>query len=270
MNLFQPSSSPVHSVSFDVRDRGLLLADGVFDTSLMVRGRIILREAHINRLLDGAVALGIPLQRSQVAQAMDQAAPPNSSGALRVTVTRGAGGRGLAGDVTSGATILANLTDYDVGAPLPAVHVQESEILRNPTSIGSRYKTLSYTDNVVALRAAVSSGFGDAFFFSPDGNLSCATAANVFVQLGRNIVTPPVNDGALPGVMRNWILAQGRIGGFAVSERSVSRSDVLAADRVFLTNSLRLFQPVLGFECTHYEPSLPDGCEALRSQLTGR
>ncbi|HBF90534.1 MAG TPA: hypothetical protein DDX09_05145, partial [Hyphomonas atlantica] len=120
-----PSSSPIHSVSFDVRDRGLLLADGVFDTSLVVRGRIILREAHINRLLDGAVALGIPLQRSQVAQAMDQAAPPNSSGALRVTVTRGAGGRGLAGDVTSGATILANLTDYDVGAPLPAVHVQE-------------------------------------------------------------------------------------------------------------------------------------------------
>ena len=71
MNLFQPSSSPVHSVSFDVRDRGLLLADGVFDTSLVVRERIILREAHINRLLDGAVALGIPLQRSQVAQAMD-------------------------------------------------------------------------------------------------------------------------------------------------------------------------------------------------------
>ncbi|WP_273239943.1 aminotransferase class IV [Hyphomonas atlantica] len=270
MNLFQPSSSPVHSVSFDVRDRGLLLADGVFDTSLVVRGQIMMRDAHIDRLLDGAVALGIPLQRSQVEGAMDQAAPPESSGALRVTVTRGAGGRGLAGEVSGGATILANLTDYDVSVPLPAVHVQESEILRNPTSINARHKTLSYTDNVVALRAAVSSGFGDAFFFSPGGNLSCATAANVFVQLGRDIVTSPIDDGALPGVIRNWVLERGYIGEFVVSERSVSRSDLLAADRVFLTNSLRLFQPVSGFEATHFEPLLPEGCEALRSQLIGR
>jgi len=270
MILFQPSSDPVHSASFDVRDRGLLLADGVFDTSLVVRGKIILRDEHVDRLMDGASALGIFLEREVVEQVMDQAVSTGLSGALRITVTRGAGGRGLAGEVAGGATVLANLTDYDASAPLPAVHAQQSEIQRNPTSISARYKTLSYTDNVVVLRAAVSSGFGDAFFFSPSGMLSCATAANVFVQFGQTIVTPPTSDGALPGVMRNWVLEQGSVGQCAVEVRSVSQEDLLAADRVFLTNSLRLFQPVSGFEEAHFDPALPEGCASLRSQLIDR
>ena len=126
---------------------------------------------------------------------------------------------------------------------------------------------MSYTDNIVALRAAVQAGFDEAFFFSPAGHLACASVANVFVQMDGAIFTPPVGDGALPGVMRNWILGRGRVGDFAVSERSISLDDLRSADRVFLTNSLRLFQPVSAFETRMFNAELPAGCAELRAEL---
>ena len=63
MILSQPSASPQHSEAFDLRDRGLLLADGVFDTSLVRDGQVVLRTTHLDRLVEGATALGIAGRR---------------------------------------------------------------------------------------------------------------------------------------------------------------------------------------------------------------
>ena len=267
MILSQPFALSDKSELFDLRDRGLLLADGVFDTSLVSDGRVILRDAHLDRLIEGAAALGIDLERKAVARVMDTAIEDSASGALRITVTRGAGVRGLADDMTASPTLIARVSEYSVSLTPDAVRVHKSTILRNPTSITARYKTLSYTDNIVALRAAVQAGFDEAFFFSPAGHLACASVANVFVQMDGAIFTPPVGDGALPGVMRNWILGRGRVGDFAVSERSISLDDLRSADRVFLTNSLRLFQPVSAFETRMFNAELPAGCAELRAEL---
>ncbi|MAN67695.1 aminotransferase class IV [uncultured Hyphomonas sp.] len=269
MILSQPSASPQHSAAFDLRDRGILLADGVFDTSLVRGGQVVLRAAHLDRLVEGATALGIALERDAVADVMDAAIEGVALGALRITVTRGAGARGLAGEAVAAPTLIANVSDYDASSPPSPVRAQESAILRNPTSFTARYKTLSYTDNIAALRAAMAAGFEEAFFFTAAGNLACASVANVFVQSGEAIFTPPVSDGALPGVMRNWLLEQGRIGERTVSERSISREELNAADRVFLTNSLRLFQPVSALGDKSFEAGLPEGCAGLRSQLIG-
>jgi len=267
MILSQPSALSDKSELFDLRDRGLLLADGVFDTSLVSDGRVILRDAHLDRLIEGAAALGIDLERKAVARVMDTAIEDSASGALRITVTRGAGVRGLADDMAASPTLIARVSEYSVSLTPDAVRVHKSTILRNPTSITARYKTLSYTDNIVALRAAVQAGFDEAFFFSPAGHLACASVANVFVQMDGAIFTPPVGDGALPGVMRNWILGRGRVGDFAVSERSISLDDLRSAYRVFLTNSLRLFQPVSAFETRMFNAELPAGCAELRAEL---
>ncbi|KCZ66318.1 hypothetical protein L53_03070 [Hyphomonas sp. L-53-1-40] len=267
MILSQPSALSDQSELFDLRDRGLLLADGVFDTSLVSDGRVILRDAHLDRLTEGATALGIELERKTVTRVMDAAIEGTVSGALRITVTRGAGVRGLADDMAASPTLIARVSEYDGSLTPEALRAHKSTIQRNPTSITARYKTLSYTDNIAALRGAIHAGFNEAFFFSPDGHLACASVANVFVQMDEAIFTPPVGDGALPGVVRNWILGKGRIGDFAVSERSISLGDLRSADRVFLTNSLRLFQPVSVFETRTFNTDLPAGCAELRAEL---
>jgi para-aminobenzoate synthetase/4-amino-4-deoxychorismate lyase len=65
------------------------------------------------------------------------------------------------------------------------------------------------------------------------GEITEATEANVVVEIEGKAVTPPVESGLLPGVMRKYLLASGEIG-----ERRVSVADLRAASRIWLINSV--------------------------------
>ncbi len=82
-------------VSFDLTDRGLNLGDGVFDTSLARNGRIFRRKSHIDRMADACEILGIPFDETAAGTALDALAEAVGDGAVRLTLTRGPGPRGL-------------------------------------------------------------------------------------------------------------------------------------------------------------------------------
>jgi branched-chain amino acid aminotransferase len=54
---------------------------------------------------------------------------------------------------------------------------------------------------------------------------------------GRTLSTPPALDGCLEGINRGAVLELARELGYSVSESSLGRRDLLAADEVFLTGS---------------------------------
>jgi len=88
-------------VSFDLTDRGLNLGDGIFDTSLARNGRIFRRKSHIDRMADAAEILGIPFDEELAGNALDALAQSVGDGAIRLTLTRGAGPRGKRTSATS-------------------------------------------------------------------------------------------------------------------------------------------------------------------------
>ncbi|MBY9068031.1 aminotransferase class IV [Hyphomonas sp. WL0036] len=270
MRMSQSPGRAQDVLPFDLTDRGLLLADGVFDTARVVNGRIILRAAHEQRLLADAAALGIVVQRDAVRALADEAVPAGGNGALRLTLTRGPGARGLAGDGADVPTLIARFTAMDAPFPMPAVRLGTSDIRRNPTSPSVQHKTLSYTDNVIALRRAAAAGYDDALLLSVSGNVACASAANLFACFGDRLVTPPRRDGAMPGILRGWLLSEAGKAGFVVSEESISPERLVEADGVFLTNSLRVFQPVSAIDGRTLNSQLPASLLELgRELLTG-
>ena len=70
--------------------------------------------------------------------------------------------------------------------------------------------------------------------WNEQGNVTEGTFANIVIREGARMVTPPVSDGLLPGVMREYLLQ-----GDQLEEESISRERLLAADEVWLINSLR-------------------------------
>ncbi|MBU3921302.1 MAG: aminotransferase class IV, partial [Alphaproteobacteria bacterium] len=234
-------------------------------------GRIILRGAHLQRLVRDAAALGIAVSAATLDELASKAVPANADGALRLTVTRGPGARGLAGDTSGAPTLISRFTPMELAYPASPVRMTTSTIRRNPTSPTARHKTLAYTDNVMALRGAVAAGFDDAFLLSPGGDVACATAANVFARFGHRLVTSPPSDGALGGIVRAWLIGQGAAIGFEVMEESLSPERLLQADGIFLTNSLRIFQPVSTFGGRDYDVMLPPDLIGLgKALLEGR
>ncbi|MCA8891304.1 MAG: aminotransferase class IV [Hyphomonas sp.] len=242
---------------FDLTDRGLLLGDGVFDTSLVVDGHVVLRRRHIRRLLEACDAFGLDVAEEPIEVLMDKAVPEGATGALRLTVTRGPGARGLAGTTVTTPTVLASFTPQALNYPQPPVRLGVSAIHRNPTAPSALYKTLSYGDAIMGHRSALEAGFDDALFMTPAGRLACSSVANIWVRFGSALVTPPISDGAVSGVMRNWILEHAAQAGLQASERSLCLEGLRDADGVFLTNSLRLLGPVRAIDDLDFAPELP-------------
>ena len=250
---FEGSLYPTGPVPFDLADRGLLLGDGVFDTSLVLGGAMVWRTAHLARLASACEALDLPFDRSRVDEAVDALVTRCPEGALRITVTRGAGPRGIAPPLALRPAVIASLAPGRPAAFAPiSLHV--SAIRRNETSPTARLKTLGYLDAVLATRDALRAGFDDAVFLNTAGRVACAAAGNLAALIGGMLVTPPLDDGVLAGIARATLLRLGAAGGLAVAERSLTLADLAAAEAVFVTGSLKLLAPVLRIGTTVLPP----------------
>lgn len=225
--------------AFDLTDRGLLLGDGVFDTALVLGGRIFRNDAHLERLVVAARELGIDVDGDAIRRAGEALASRGQEGVLRTNVTRGPGPRGLRPRSPQCPTLFAILAPLPENVFFAPLTLAVATIRRNESSPTSRLKTLNYLDAVLAAGAAAAAGFDEALFLNCAGKVACAATANIFAVLGGEIVTPPVADGVLPGIVRGFILSE-----CGARERSLDLAELLAADAVFVTSSLRLVAPV--------------------------
>ncbi len=241
-------------------DRGLLLADGLFETLLARRGRIIRLGRHIMRLLEGAAVIQIkpPFETRTLRAAARETLEANGlSGeeraSLRITLTRGPAGRGVALPPDAAPTLM--ISAAAAPAPPASLSVIVSSVSKLATSPASPLKTLNYTDNVMARMEADAAGADEALMRSADGGIACATIGNVFVVKDGSVTTPPDDGSIRAGITRNDILALARDADLSVSEADISMETLKAADEVFLTNSLWGICPVTTVDGT----ALPAG-----------
>lgn len=253
-------------------ERGLLLADGLFETILVLNRMPLWANMHFLRLEASAAALGIPFDRDGLDDAVESvlADAPKTHQVLRVTLTRGASARGLSADGGS-PSLLLTLDPFDPALMFKPVALATTAIRRNPASIASCHKTLAYIDNIAAAREAAAQGAEDALMLNTKGAVACSTIANIFLLEGRTLVTPARDQGILTGVMRQALIHAAPRLGYAVEERGVKPAALKKADAVFLTNSLRFIRPVAALN----GKALPQGdvtglatalCEAARLQ----
>ena len=98
------------------------------------------------------------------------------------------------------------------------------------------HKTTQRRSYDAGVRAAESHGAFDTLFFDAVGRLVEGGRSNVFVRLDGRWWTPPLSDGALPGVMRGVLLDDPAWG---ARERSLSRADLAHAESIVVCNALR-------------------------------
>jgi branched-chain amino acid aminotransferase len=141
-------------------------------------------------------------------------------------------------------SLLITLDPFDPQLMFQPVTLATSSIRRNPTSPTSRLKTLSYIDNVAAAREAAAKGMEDALMLNVEGAAACSTIANLFLMKNGALITPARDQGILTGVTRQVLISAASQLGMTTEERAVMPEELLAADAVFLTNSLRFVRPV--------------------------
>ena len=234
------------------RDRGLTLADGVFETMRVHGGTVVRLDRHLARLVHALVALDIPVRpelRDWVLDAVRASGGGDAS--VRLTVTRGVGPGTVAPPPLSDSarpTVIVAVNPlpvfpaaiYEVGL---TAHVASGR--RNEHAMTAGLKTLAYTDAVAALLEAQRAGADDALFLDTEAHCSEATSSNLFVWTGSTLATPPVSCGALPGITRAAVLELASTLGVPSAERVFGLDDLVGAEEAFLTSSLRGLAPLV-------------------------
>jgi branched-chain amino acid aminotransferase len=227
--------------ALDPADRGFLLGDGVFETVAVQRARAIWLPEHIARMESAARELGIPFHREEVLSGVAQVLEKSTDHGeiLRITMSRGAAGRGLAGNGTS-PTLLITLAEFSYATVPQACRVKISTIRRNEHAPSSRLKTLSYIDGIMAARE-VAGDADEALMLNTAGHVASATIGNVFLLKDNTLITPGLDQGILAGITRQKII---EVNVFATVQRPVNWQELGEADAVFLCNSLRCLRPI--------------------------
>jgi len=223
------------ALGLPISDRGLSLADGVFETLLIRAGTAQLLEGHLQRWGQGAACLMLPAppQQDQVEQWIAEAIQRSgiSDGALRINWSRGSGGHGLQPPTQAKGRCWGSL--YPHQPSFQRQHVVISErVQRWAGDPLNGCKTLGYGAMVLARLEASQAGASDALLRSSKGGLCCSSSANLLVQIDGQWLTPALSSGALPGVMRARSLALG-----VVQEGPVGDS-LKAQNPAVLLNSL--------------------------------
>jgi len=118
-------------------------------------------------------------------------------------------------------------------------------IKRNlPDALPPQIKSLNYLGNILAKLDANREGAAEAIFLNHMGYVAEATADNLFVVIDGVVITPPVNDGALPGITREAVLELSAEHGIPNREDHLTLTDLFTADECFLTGTAARVVPV--------------------------
>lgn len=260
---------PPDQARIDPRDRGFTLGDGLFETLAATDGHPIDLALHLERLGRGSTVLDLPLpvEATEVATAIDHVLAANNftSGraTLRVTLSRGVGSRGLLLPLNSEPVLVIMAgTHPPVPQSLDAALVP---IRRNEGSPLSRIKSLNYLDNVLAQQQAQAQGAQEGLMLNNHGHVAGFARGNVFALLGDRLVTPPLSEGVLDGIIRHKLLTEAAKTGFKAAEIVIERADLARLQGLFITNSLLGCVPIgrLDGHEIHYDQAVADQLAGL-------
>lgn len=217
---------------FGAGDEALLRGAAAFETVRVSGGRPFLLERHLERLARSAEALSLPATggAGELAALVAAAAPPDCVLRLyRTDELLVATAASLPDDLDEQRARGLTLATLDAGPPSPLL---------------AGVKSTSYAWSFAARRAAPAD---DILFLDGKRVLECATA-NVWWAAGGRLCTPPAGPGVLDGVTRGFLLeAAGGVEADSV-EADGLLGDLLAADEVFTSSSIREVMPVIAVD----------------------
>jgi 4-amino-4-deoxychorismate lyase len=231
----------------NINDRALQYGDGVFETLRIVNGSIPMWEYHLQRLKNAQNILGLPLDDffSQWDDFVTQSLSHIASGCAKLIVSRGEGPRGYKIPPQVSLNWWLSITD------LPAVSNKSDfrltlcrhTLSRQPTLAGLKH--LNRLDQVMARSEwNEHENFDEGIMFNLDGDVTEGTMSNIFWLKEGRLLTPDLTQEGIDGCVRRWIIEQGRSNSPVIIEKGAKLDQLLAADAVFITNSLLGIQKV--------------------------
>ena len=140
----------------------------------------------------------------------------------------------------------------EVALPAPELYLTGAKlaVVRRRKDAGRDHsvKSSNYLENLLALAEAKRDGAHEAVMLDGEGRVAEGTTSNLFLVKAGRVVTPDVGVGLLPGITRAQVMDAARGDGITVEESRPRPADLVGADELFLTSSVRGVLPVTRLE----------------------
>jgi D-alanine transaminase len=239
---------PEEAAKISVFDRGFLFADGVYEVTSVLDGRLVDNAAHLARLHRSLGELGMtsPWSDAEIEAVQKETVARNGlkEGALYLQVSRGAADRDFAMPRAPQLSIV--------------LFTQEKKLVENPAAARGwsvisvpdirwrrrDIKTVQLLAPSLAKQAAVDAGADDAWLVE-DGMVTEGSSNNAWIIAKGRIVTRQLSHDILHGITRRAVMKLAAEAGLVVEERPFSIAEAQAADEAFVTSATTFVMPVV-------------------------
>ena len=240
INFVNGDWQPASKSTVSLYDAGFLLGDGLFETIRFQNGRLFQPEKHLKRLHSGLNIIQIELDKSntELNSCLEEMVIRNDirSGLLRLMITRGKI-EGTPWNFTGIPNVYITIRPLteEPKKPVKVVFYPEEKypIIRFNPAI----KSLNYIGNMLAKKNAEKEGAFEPVFFNRDGYVTECAIRNIFFIQDKTLMTPGIDLGVLPGVMRETIMEIALELDLIVSEKIIPFNSINDMDEAFISST---------------------------------
>jgi branched-chain amino acid aminotransferase len=242
-------------------NRGFLFGDSIFETIKVLNNKVLFLEDHYFRLMASMriCRMEIPMNftmeyfESQILNLITTFSDSNSY-RVRFSIYRDSEGFYL--PKTRSVQFLVTAFPLNSDLYVFGKEYYEVELYKDFYITKQLLSTLKTNNKMLQITGSIfaeENDYDNCLVLNDEKNVVEALQSNIFMKMGNVVITPPISDGCLNGIMRKQILEiLKKIEGIEVKETSISPFDLQKADELFLTNVISGIQPVTKYRKKEY------------------
>lgn len=234
-------------------NRGFLFGDSIFETIKVLPNQILYLEDHYFRLMASMRICRMEIPMNFTMEFMEseifkliQALPFAKAYRIRFSVFRIGNGYYTPDSREVKFIINGSALENSIYEINPSEY--EIELFKDAHITKQLFSTLKSNNKMIQVVGSIfakENDYQNCLLLNDEKNVVEALQSNVFMKIGNRLITPPLSDGCLNGIMRKQILEIAKkIDGLIVEESSISPFDLQKADELFLTNTIIGIQPI--------------------------
>ena len=241
-----------------VENRAFRYGDGLFETLRVIKGHIPFLQEHYRRLVTGLELLQIVTPDTFSIDFFEQQilSLTGKEGCSRVRFSAYRAEGGLYLPSNNGLRYLVEAhplqqDKYVLNSKGLSTGIFESIPLF--FNVLSSLKSLNALPYVLAAKYAKQNNLDDVFLINQQKNIVEASSSNVILWDGYKLLTPPVTEGCVNGIIKSALLNFTNADNLIFEEKEISIDDLKKANAVFLTNSIQGVKWVQIFQQRNYD-----------------
>lgn len=247
------------------QNRAFLYGDAVFETVKIIDNKILFLEDHYFRLMSSmrVVRMEIPMNFTMEyfeAQILSLVAKNQVASSFRARITVYRNDEGYYLPITNTVSFLIHAaalknTLYSIEKQYYEVDLYKDFYVTK--QLLSSIKTTNKLINITGSIFANENGLDNCLLLNDSKNIIEALQGNIFMLMGNKLITPPVSEGCLNGIMRKQVLILAKkIANLDVVEEIISPFDLQKADELFITNVIKGIQPITQYRKKGFSTNL--------------